>query len=199
VSRALRSLALFAVLVIVVTIGRHEIDARSTTTTTSSTTSTTTTTAAPVTTTTAGSTCVGSDFTGVFNEGEGAAGTITASVTLTKSTPGTCTLNGWPLLSLQDTTGALLASTTINEHPGNAPIHFPAAQANRAPAPVALAHGSTASFSLAYSDVPTSNAACPTARTISVQIAKGGSTTTITPSYPIQPCNGGTIWVSPFY
>jgi hypothetical protein len=199
VSRALKSLALFAALVVIVTIGRHEIDAKSTTTTTSSTTSTTTTTTAPATTTTFGSTCAGGDFTGVFNEGEGAAGTITASVTLTKSTAGTCTLKGWPLLSLQDTTGAVLSSTTIDEHPGDAPIHFPAAQANLAPAAVTLSHGSTVSFSLAYSDVPTSSAACPTARTISVQIAKGGSTTTITPSYPIQPCNRGTVWVSPFY
>lgn len=197
-SRTLKLLALFAALVVIVAVSRQAIDSKSTTTTTSSTTSTTTTTTG-VSTTTLGSTCTGSDFTGVFNEGEGAAGTITASVTLTKTTAGTCALKGWPLLALQDTTGAVLASSTIDEHPGAAPIQFPAARANQAPSLLTLAHGSTVSFALAYSDVPTSSEACPTARTISVQIAKDGSTATITPSYPIQPCNRGTIWVSPFY
>jgi hypothetical protein len=198
VSRALKSLAIFAAFVLIFVISRHAIDSTTTTTTTSSTTtstSTTTTTSAPV----VGSTCKGGDFTGVFNEGEGAAGTITASVTLTKTTPGSCTLKGWPILTLQDTDGALLASSTINESPSNAPIQFPSAQANKAAALLTLAPHSTATFSLAYSDVPTSTAACPTARTISVQIARGGSAATVTPAFAIQPCNRGTIWVSPFY
>ena len=197
-SRALKSLAIFAAFVLIFVISRHAIDSTTTTTTTSSTTtstSTTTTTSAPV----VGSTCKGGDFTGVFNEGEGAAGTITASVTLTKTTPGSCTLKGWPILTLQDTDGALLASSTINESPSNAPIQFPSVQANKAAALLTLAPHSTATFSLAYSDVPTSTAACPTARTISVQIARGGSAATVTPAFAIQPCNRGTIWVSPFY
>lgn len=197
-SRALKSLGLFFVLAVIFVVSRHAIDTTTTTTTTSSTTtstSTTTTTTAAV----AGSTCKGSDFTGVFNEGEGAAGTITASITLTKTTPGTCTLKGWPILTLQDTDGALLASTTINESPGNAPIQFPSAQANQAATLLTLAPHATATFSLAYSDVPTSTAVCPTARTVSVQIARGESSAIVTPAFPIQPCNRGTIWVSPFY
>jgi hypothetical protein len=32
-----------------------------------------------------------------------------------------------------------------------------------------------------------------------VRIAAGGSSAIVTPSFPIQPCNRGTIWVSPFY
>ena len=40
-----------------------------------------------------------------YNEGEGAAGTIYASVTLTKTTAGTCTLKGWPILTLSDRLG----------------------------------------------------------------------------------------------
>lgn len=197
-SRALKSLAIFAAFVVIFVISRHAIDPSTTTTTTSSTTTSTSTT----TTTTAaviGSTCKGSDFTGVFNEGEGAAGTITASVTLTKTTPGTCTLKGWPILTLQDTDGALLVSSTINESPSNAPIQFPSAQANRAAALLTLATQSKTTFSLAYSDVPTSTAVCPTAQTLSVQIAKGESAATVTLTVPIQPCNRGTIWVSPFY
>lgn len=197
-SRALKSLGIFAALVVIFAVSRHAIGPGTTTTTTTSTTttsSTTTTTQAVAT----GSTCVGGDFTGVFNEGQGAAGTITASVTLTKSTTGTCTLLGWPLLTLQDTDGALLASTVINESPSNDPIQFPGTRANQAATRLTLAPHSTVSFSLAYSDVPTTAAACPTARTIGVQIAKGGSSAIVTPSFAIQPCNRGTIWVSPFY
>jgi hypothetical protein len=198
VSRALKSLGIFAAFVVIFAISRHAIDPTTTTTTTSSTTtsiSTTTTTAA----TAIGSTCKGSDFSGDFIEGQGAAGTVTASVNLAKITPGSCTLKGWPILTLQDTDGALLASTIIDESPSNAPIQFPSAQANQDPRLLTLSMHSTISFSLAYSDVPTSTAVCPTARTISVQIAKGESAATVTPGFPIQPCNRGTIWVSPFY
>jgi len=198
VSRALKSLGIFAAIVVIFTLSRHAVDSNNTTTTTTSTTTTSTTT----TTTIAkvvGSTCTGSDFTGVFNEGEGAAGTVSASVTLTKVSAGSCTLKGWPLLTLQDTDGALLASTVIDESPSNAPIQFPTAKANQAPGPLTLAPHSTTTFSLAYSDVPTTSAACASARTVGVRIATGGSSAIVTPSFPIQPCNRGTIWVSPFY
>jgi len=195
VSRALKSLGIFAAFVVIYTLSRHAIDSNTTTTTTTSTTTTTTTTiVTPV-----GSTCVGSDFSAVYNEGEGAAGTIDASVTLTKVTAGSCTLKGWPILALQDTTGALLTSTTVDVHPSDAPIQFPAAQANAAPTLLTLTKGAVANFSLAYSDVPSGNGTCPSARTLSVQVATGGSVATVTPTYPLQPCNQGTIWVSPYY
>jgi hypothetical protein len=199
VSRALKSLAIFAAIVVIYTISRHNLGTTTSTTTstTSSTTSTSTTTTLKITPT--GTTCVGSDFTGTYIEGEGAAGTISASVTLTKSTPGSCTVKGWPILSLQDMTGAVLSSSIINERPGDAPIQFPASQANQAATLLTLAQGAKTSFSLAYSDVPTGSAACPSARTVSVQFAKDGSVATVTPSSPIAPCNNGTIWVSPFY
>ena len=142
---------------------------------------------------------MGGDFSAVYNEGEGAAGTIDASVTLTKVTTGSCTLKGWPRLTLQDTTGALITSTTVNVTPSNAPIQFPAAQANEAPTLLTLVKSGTVSFSLAYSDVPVGSATCPSARTLSVQVAAGGSTATATASSPVQPCNNGTIWVSPYY
>lgn len=197
-SRALKSLALFAAFVVIITLSRHEIDLGSTTTTTTSTTSTTTTTSV-TTTLPLASTCVGGDFKGVYNEGEGAAGTISASITLTKITAGTCTLKGWPLLTLQDTTGAVLTSSTIDEEPGDAPITFSPAQANKTPTWLNVSANATVDFALAYSDVPTTTAACPSARTISVQVAKNGTTAIVTPGAAIMPCNQGTIWVSPFY
>ncbi|MGD0055047.1 MAG: DUF4232 domain-containing protein [Acidimicrobiales bacterium] len=194
-SRALKSLGIFAAFVVIYTLSRHAIDSNTTTTTTTTSTTTTTTTIAKV----VGSTCAGGDFSAVYNEGEGAAGTIDASVTLTKVTSGSCTLEGWPILALQDTTGAVLTSTTVDVRPSDAPIQFPVAQANAAPTLLNLTKGSVADFSLAYSDVPVGNGSCPSARTLSVQVAAGGSVATLTPTYPLQPCNKGTIWVSPYY
>jgi hypothetical protein len=54
-------------------------------------------------------------------------------------------------------------------------------------------------FSLAYSSVSTANTVCDNAVTISVQFATGGASLPVTPAYPIQPCDNGKIWISPFY
>jgi hypothetical protein len=76
---------------------------------------------------------VGGDFSGVYNEGEGAAGTISASVTLTKIDAGSCTLKGWPLLTLQDTTGAVLTSSIIDERAGRRAHHSSPGPSQQAP------------------------------------------------------------------
>ncbi|MFZ1062798.1 MAG: DUF4232 domain-containing protein [Acidimicrobiales bacterium] len=190
-SRALKSLAIFAAFVVIFTLSRHYLTknpSTSTTTTTSSIASTTT--SSPSATT-----CQGRDFKGVYNEGEGAAGTIVASVTLTKLTTGSCSVDGYPTLTLQDESGAVFSSTTST----SSPVQFPAAAANKPPTSYTVTSGGTISFSLGYSDVPVGTEVCTSAVTISVQFQKGGSTTTVTPSYPIEPCNAATIWVSPFY
>jgi len=140
-------------------------------------------------------TCQGSDFRGTFNQGEGAAGTILASVTLTKVTAGSCTVDGYPLLTLQDSSGAVFSSTTSDQ----SPVQFPVAAANQPPTSHSVTDGGTISFALGYSDVPNGSETCPSAVTLNVQFSKGGSTTTVTPGYPLQPCNAATIWVSPFY
>jgi hypothetical protein len=124
VSRALKSLAIFAAFVAIYTVSRHVVHSTPSTTTSTTIPHTTTTTPPSGTTTTLASTaCGGSDFTGVYNEGEGAAGTIEASVTLTKTTAGSCDLQGWPILTLQDKLGAVLTT---------APVDVPSA---RSPAP----------------------------------------------------------------
>lgn len=189
-SRSLKMLSIFAAFVAIFILSRH-ITGPSTTTTTVSTTSTSTsTTTKPV-----GTTCAGSEFSGVFNQGQGAAGTIYASVTLTKTTAGSCTVDGYPKLTLQDKTGAVLTSRTLD----SSPIQFPDAQANQPAQLVTVHDGSTLSFSLAYSDVPRDTEVCGSATTLSVQFKTGGSAVTVTPTYPVQPCNAGTVWVSPFY
>jgi hypothetical protein len=193
VNRALKSLAVFFAFVVIFAFSRHLITTSNQTTTT--TTTSTTTTLRSTTTSMAATTCQGRDFKGVYNEGQGAAGTILASVTLTKQSPGSCTVDGYPTLTLQDETGGVFSSTTST----TSPVQFPVAAANKPPAAVSVSDGGSVSFALGYSDVPVGTEVCTSAVTISVQFQKSGTTTPVTPSYPIQPCNAATIWVSPFY
>ena len=198
--RGLTSVAIFVAFVVILTLSRHIIDPSSTTTTTT-TASTTTTTVATTTTSSiaTASTCQGSAFTGIYNEGEGAAGTVYASVTLTKHTAGSCSIKGWPMLTLQDKTGAVLDLSQVDETGSANPIQFTPAKANQPPSPLTLTDGSTVNFALAYSSVGTANTVCDNALTISVQFVKGASTVAVTPAYPVQPCDNGKMWISPFY
>ena len=193
-SRALKSLGLFFAFVVIFTLSRHAIH---------STTTTTSTSLAPASTTTSAPSgtpaCSARDFRGVYNPAQGAMGTVYASVTLTKDAGPTCTLKGWPALTLQDRTGAVLPSTTNDLPTTNSPITFPDAPANRAPATLTLTNGKTANFDLAYSNVPSGAESCPSVVTLSIQLVKNGSVVVVTPAYPPQPCNQGTIWVSPFF
>jgi hypothetical protein len=200
VRRGLTSLAIFLAFVVIITLSRHVIDSTSTTTTTG--VPVTTTTVATVTTTTtatAAATCQGSAFSGVFNEGEGAAGTVYASLTLTKHTAGTCSVKGWPILTLQDKTGAVLPVNLVDQSGTNNAIQFSTVKANEAPTQLTLTNGSVTTFSLAYSSVSTADTVCDNAVTISVQFATGAASVPVTPAYPVQPCDNGKIWVSPFY
>jgi hypothetical protein len=197
VRRGLISVAIFVAFVAIFTLSRHAIHSSTTTTTTTKTVSTTSSTTS---TTLASAACNASDFSGVYNEGEGAAGTIYASVTLTKTTAGTCTLKGWPILTLQNRLGAILKSTGIDEPSSANGFQFSTpAQANAAPKSLTLSMNGTTTFSLAYSDVQSGTTACESAVTISVQFVADGSAIPVTPAYAVQPCNNGQIWLSPFY
>ncbi len=136
----------------------------------------------------------------MYNEGEGAAGTIYASITLTKTTAGTCTLKGWPILTLSDRLGAVLKSTDVDVPSAASGFQFlTPTQANAAPTTLTLSMNGTTTFSLAYSDVQSGTAACESAVTVSVQFVSGGAAIPVTPQYAVQPCNDGQIWLSPFY
>jgi hypothetical protein len=196
VRRVLIMLAIFIAFVAIYALSRHSTAPTTTTTTTIAKAAGTTTT----TTTTVGTSCQASDFSGVYNEGEGAAGTIYASVTLTKSTAGSCTLKGWPVLTLLDRLGGLLKSTPVDvPSSASSGFQFLTAPANAAPKTLTLNQGGTANFALAYSDVQVGTTACESAVTISVQFATGGASIAVTPQYAVQPCNNGQIWLSPFY
>jgi hypothetical protein len=206
VSRALKSLAIFAAVIVIFTVSRHVIHSTTTTTTT------TTTTAAHATTTTTSTTvpvsevCEGQNFSGLYNTGEGAAGTVYATVTLTNTGTTSCTLHGWPIITLQDKLGGLLTSALVDVPSTSNSFQFLAgsasgltSQANKAPATLTVAKNATTTFALAYSDVPVGTAACENAVSVSVQFAKDQTPVSLTPSEPVQPCGNGEIWLSPFY
>ncbi len=194
-SRTLKVVVVIIVLGAIAVLTRHLINGSNTTTTTTSTTST----PSPTSTTLAGNTCKASDFSGAFDQGQGAAGTINAGITLTKTTTGTCTLKGWPTLTLQDRLGGLITTNVVDVPSSGKSFQFPSTKANAAPTTLTLAQNGTTNFSFAYSDVQTGTTACASAVTVSVQFVAQGPTVTVTAPSPVQPCNNGQIWVSPFY
>jgi hypothetical protein len=204
VSRALKSLAIFAAIIVIYTLSRHVIHSTTTTTTTTTTTAPHSTTTTTSTTPPVSDACAGQNFSGLYNTGEGAAGTVYATVTLTNTGTTSCTLDGWPILTLQDKLGAVLTSTLVDVPSASNSFQFLAGsasglKANDAPTTLTLGKNATATFALAYSDVPVGTAACENAVSVFVQFAKNGTPVSLTPSEPVQPCGNGEIWVSPFY
>lgn len=198
--RGLISVAIFIAFAAIFTLSRHHTPSTTTTTTAVQVTTTTGPSSTSTTSSTLAQTaCQGSGFSGVYNEGEGAAGTVYASVTLTKTSPGTCSENGWPILTLQDKSGALLPVNLVDVPSAGNTLQFSAAKANRAPTTLLLHQGSVTNFSLAYSSVTTANTTCDNALTLNIQFAAGGSSVPVTAPYAVQPCDNGKIWVSPYY
>jgi hypothetical protein len=199
VRRGFISVAIFFAFVAIFTLSRHHTNPPTTTTTHAPVATTTSTPISPTTTVATAAACQGSGFAGVYNEGQGAAGTIDASVTLTKTSPGTCSESGWPVLTLQDKSGAVLPINLVNVPSSGNDVQFTPAKANHAPTLLTLHKGSVTSFSLAYSDVNTAGTTCDNAVTVNVQFATGQSAVPVTPPYAVQPCDSGKIWLSPFY
>lgn len=198
-NRAVKSLIVLFGFLAILTLSRHAIGSHPSSTTPITSTTSVTSSSSVSTTPAGGFACLASDFQGSFNQGQGAAGTVYDSVTLTKVTSGSCSIKGWPMLALQDRTGAIIPSSVIDLPTSNSPIQFPAAQANVAPTKLTLSDGSLVTFSLAYSDVARGTEVCASATTLNVQLVKLGSTVDVTLAYPLQPCNSASIWVSPFY
>ncbi len=200
--RALVSLAIFFAFVVIVTVSRHHTTPTSATTTTTSTSTTTSTTSTTTTTLASanGSTCRGADFSGTGGLSQGAAGTIYTSFTLTKTTSGSCTLKGWPVLGLANQAGATLPERTIEIPSSGNPGNFLTPAANHAPTTLTLDQGSTTTFSVFFNDVTTgAGSTCPSVAVVRVGTGVGSSQASIPLTYPIQPCSGGTLNVSPFY
>jgi hypothetical protein len=190
VNRATKSLLLFAGFVVIFAISHHVAIQQQHTATTSTTTTSTTTS------TTTLAKCQGSDFTSVDNGGQGAAGTAYDSVTMTKTTPGTCIVDGYPLLTLQDEHGSVVPSVLTD---ATSATQFPTAGANAPAAALRVAKGATIGFSYSFSDVSVSGSSCPTIKTINVQFAPQGSSSAVSLLYGQTPCNNGALTISPFY
>ena len=188
-NRGLKSIGLFFIFVVVVVAGRnlglvhHAVTTTSTTSTTTSSTSTST--LAPVA-------CQGGDFSSVDNGGQGAAGTAYDSATLTKVTPGSCVVDGYPLLTLQTSQGVVVTSITTDHSASSA--QFTSAAANAAPQAITVAKGTALRFDYTYSENGTN---CATISTINVQVAKNGSSSPISLSFPASVC--GPVTVSALY
>jgi len=191
VNRGLKSVLLFAAFVVIFTVSRHVALNHHTTTTTSSTTTSSTTSTS---TTTMAAKCQGSDFTAVDDGGQGAAGTVYDSVTLTKVTTDNCVVDGYPVLTLQGTSGAVVPSSETH---ATSAVQFPMAGANQPAASLVVTPKSTVAFSYTFSDV--SSGSCPSVKTINVQFAPAGSTAPVTLLYAQSPCNNGALTVSPFF
>ena len=154
---------------------------------------TTTTTTTTTTTVPALTRCVGSQLSGTETPSGGAAGTITASFTVTNASGSACLLLGFPTLQMLGANGTPITTTPI---PGGTQFSVPTANAR--PAAQRLAPGAHATFLVQYSDVPVgTETVCPTSATVNVYPPT--SATSFNVAAQLQPCNAGTVHVSPFY
>jgi hypothetical protein len=131
----------------------------------------------------------------VVGQTQGAAGTITGTVTLTPLADGrTCTMDGYPTMALRDTAGAAVPVTIVDGLTVSV-----SGSANAPPARVTLAPGTRAQFAYQYSDVPSgSETTCPRSSTATVT-PPGTGTASAPIGLSIAPCGNGTIRVSPVY
>ncbi len=159
----------------------------------STSTSSTTSTTIPPPTVDANGACT--SVTATVGQVQGAAGTITGTITLTPTASGvTCTMDGYPTMALRDVAGAAVPVTIVD----GLTISV-SGSANAPPARVTLAPGTQAQFAYQYSDVPSgSETSC--ARSSTATVTPPGSGTPSAPTaLSIAPCNNGTIRVSPVY
>lgn len=120
--------------------------------------------------------------------GGAAAGHIVANIVLRNSSATPCTLDGYPGLQMLDAHGHSLP-TVVERGAAMGLAAVP-------PALVTLAPGASASFSLAYEDVPVGGeGVCPTSAQLEVTPPNAYSHLVL--SISLTPCRGGTITVSP--
>ena len=125
---------------------------------------------------------------------QGAAGTITGTVTVTNTSATSCTVDGYPTMALYSGSGAPLTVTMKN---GLAVNISP--QANAPPSSVTIAPSATAQFTYQYSDVPYgAETSCPMSEQATTTMP-GATTSSAFFALAIGPCHNGTIMVSPVY
>lgn len=133
--------------------------------------------------------CAAADLQGTVAGSQGAAGTIELTVALRNTTSAPCAIEGYPGALLYDANGSPLPTDVVR----GGTFNF----TDFAAAPVTVAAGSTAFFNVAYSDVPTNNATCPSAA--SLWVTPPDDTDHLTVTARIMACDGGKLTVSPVF
>jgi hypothetical protein len=165
----------------------------SSTSTTASTTSSSPRSSTSTTEAMVAKTCLPNQLHIVPQRGNGAAGTIYETVTLTNTSSTTCTLHGYPGLQLLSAQGSSLPTNVVRGG-----TQFPAAAANQSPSLVTLAPQQVATFSLSYEDVPVgTETSCPTSAKVEITPPNDVGHAVVT--LAISPCSGGMVHVSPVY
>jgi Protein of unknown function (DUF4232) len=163
-------------------------------TTTSSSSATTSTSSASTTSTTALATPACSHISASAGQSQGAAGTITGVVTVTNTGTTPCRVDGYPTMALYSGSGAPLTVTMVN---GLTVSVTP--QASAPPSSVTITPSSTAQFAYQFSDVPVgAETSCPMSERASTTMP-GATASSGYFALAIDPCNSGTIRVSPVY
>lgn len=161
-------------------------------TTSSSSTTSSTSSGSTTSSTAAASPC--GHISAAAGQSQGAAGTITGVVTVTNTGPTPCTVDGYPTMALYSGSGAPLTVTMVN---GLTVSVTP--QSSAPPTSVTIAPSSTAQFAYQFSDVPVgAQTSCPTSEQATTTMP-GAAASSAYFALAIDPCNNGTIRVSPVY
>lgn len=172
-------------------------NSRTTTTTTAAASTTTTSSVATTSSTTTSTTATAVGCQGVTatpGQGQGAAGTITGTVTLSVSGSSSCSLLGYPTMSLFSSSGSPIPVTMVDGLSVNI-----SSAANGPPATVNLSPNQKVQFTYQYSDVPVgSETTCPSSASATVT-PPGATAATPRFTLALNPCDSGTIRVSPVY
>ena len=139
--------------------------------------------------------CIANDFVASFNSGQGAAGNILASASLTKTSVGSCHLSGWPLLSLSNSAGVSIPTTTVEG--SQVFLNVFSLTVPSTPAHLLVAQNRVVTFEIFYNEVP-GLAACPVASSLGISLSSSGVMLGSTAVNALTPCDHH-LNVSPFF
>lgn len=132
--------------------------------------------------------CQDPAMTAILGSGAGSyAGRLVYVVPMTNTGTQSCTLDGYPTVTLMVGTSPI----TTNQTDGNDGI----AEVSNTPTLVTVAPGASASFVLQWSDVPTDNDSCPASNWLQIQLPQQ-TVGILVDSGTITAC-GGDIYTSP--
>ena len=162
-------------------------------------TPTTTSTSTPSTSSgtgvsTATTRCTASQMVADHTSPKIAAGTVGEAFTLKNVSSATCTIDGYPDIQLYDSSGNAMPTATTR----NGAYAF----TSSTPTLLTVSPGNVVSFNVGFSGVGQSGSnSCPSASRVSVALPQGNFhyPDMLTVNDSINPCNGGTLYVSAFY